>query len=70
MRPSIRELATVIADTLPRQSWPRRWELLRLVGKMVWFRVKIGWFLVASPTRTLKPVHCNSGQIQPTSTAN
>jgi hypothetical protein len=46
MRPSIRELAAVLVDTLPRQSWPRRWELLSLAGQMAWLRVKIAWFLL------------------------
>ncbi|WP_284945340.1 hypothetical protein [Acidisoma cladoniae] len=44
MRPSMRQLAAVLADTLRLQSWPRRWELLSLAGQLAWLRVKITWF--------------------------
>jgi hypothetical protein len=46
MRPTMRQLAAVLVDTLPRQSWPLRWELLRLAGRMLWLRAKIAWFLL------------------------
>ena len=46
MRPTMKELASVVADAFPRQTWAQRWELAALVARMAWVRLKIEVFLL------------------------